>query len=419
MEQNRILETIEALKPEIVENLAHFVRIPSVQGEEQNAQLFYKKLLEDISFTPDIWEPSPEDASINPNYMGSRAHFQGSPNVVGVLKGSGGGKSILLNGHVDTVPPGDSNWDESPWSGGIREGRVYGRGASDMKAGLMANYMAIKAIAACGVKLKGDVILESVVDEETGGMGTLSAIKRGYKADGAIVSEPTDLRICPVQMGAMWFRITVKGKASHAGTAHLGVSAIEKSAVLIKAFQVFNAARGRDKKHALYAAMPASFGVNIGLIKGGLFPTIVPDKVILEGRMGISPDEEVPAARAALESAVSAAAEMDPWLAEHPPMVEWYGFCLNSGAIPLDHELVKNTAANYKAVKGSEPVIAGTPWGTDAGALNRFANTPALIFGPGPGGMAHQANEYIEISQLVDATKVIALTVLSWCGRGA
>ncbi|AOT68699.1 peptidase [Geosporobacter ferrireducens] len=414
--KQQVLKMIENSKNEIITRVQEIVRYPSVTGEEKDAQAYVSRMLKELSFYVDIWEPTMDEMEINPDFLAARDHFDGSPNVVGVLKGKGGGKSILLNGHVDVVPEGDNDWDDSPWSGKLEDGKIYGRGASDMKGGIIANIMAVKAIIASGIKLKGDVIIESVIGEETGGGGTLSAISRGYKANGAIVSEPTDLQVCPVSMGAMWFRITVKGLAAHAGTSYLGINAISKASKIIQKLDEFEARRVKLKKHELYQHMAVPFAVNIGTIKGGVFPTSVPDEVIIEGRMGVSPDEEIREARKDLEDAVYEVSEKDNWLKEHMPKIEWYGFCISSGGVDRDHAIVKAINDNYKYVKGSEPVVVGTPWGTDAGALNRYGNTPTVIFGPGPGETAHKANEYVEVEKLMEATKVIACTILDWCG---
>ncbi len=413
--KTRVLDMIEKNRNEIIRSTQEIIKYPSVSGKEKEAQVYYSEILKKLSFDVDIWEPTNEETKINPDFLSTREDYEGSPNVVGVLKGKGGGKSIILNGHIDVVPEGDNDWHDSPWSGKFENGKVYGRGASDMKGGLIANIMAVKAIIDSGIKLKGDVIVESVIGEETGGAGTLAAISKGYKADGAIVPEPTDLNVCPVSMGAMWFRITVKGKAAHAGTSYLGVNAISMTSKIIQKLDEFEVKRTKLKRHDLYKHMDVPFAVNIGTIKGGVFPTSVPDEVILEGRMGISPDEEIGEARKALEDAVHEVAMTDDWLRDNMPEIEWFGFCISSGGIDREHALVQTMTDSYRYVMGSEPNVIGTPWGTDAGSLNRYGNIPAVTFGPGPGERAHKANEYVEVDKLLETTKVIACTVLDWC----
>jgi len=412
----KVLKMIEKNRNEIIVNTQEIIRYPSVLGEEKDAQMYFSSILKKLSFDVDMWEPSTEDMKINPDFLAAREDYKGSPNVAGTLKGKGGGRSILLNGHIDVVPGGDNDWNDSPWSGKLEDGKIYGRGACDMKGGIIANVMAVKAIMDSGIQLNGDVIIESVIGEETGGAGTLSAISRGYKADGAIVPEPTDMQLCPVSMGVTWFRIIIKGLAAHGATSYLGVNAINKASMIVQKLNEFEAKRIKEIKHELYKHHPAPFSVNIGIIKGGIFPTSVPDEVIIEGRMSFSPDEEISEARRELENAVYGAAREDGWLKEHMPQIEWYGFCLNSGSVDKEHALVKTIADNYKYVKNDDPNIVGTPWGTDAGALIRYGNTPAVVFGPGPGGTAHKANEYVDVEKLIETTKIIACTILDWCG---
>lgn len=413
--KNRVMEIIDSNKEDAVKNLSGLLKFPSVMGEEEGAQGYYAKLLEDLGMQVDVWEPKPEDMKINPDFMPARNDYTGSPNVIGVLKGTGGGKSIFLNGHVDVVPAGGNDWTDDPWSGKYEDGKVYGRGANDMKGALIAYLMAMKAIKEAGVSLKGDVLIGSVIGEETGGAGTLSAINRGYKADGAIISEPSDLRVCPVSMGVIWFRIRIRGFMAHAATSYLGVNAISKAAMIIQKIDEYEEKMIRDKKHPLYSHHPSPFSINIGIIKGGVFPTSVPDEVVLEARMSFSPDDDIAQVKKELEEAVFDAAKNDEWLKDHLPEVEWYGFCLNSGSVPMDHPLLGSIKENFKYVMGKDPEIIGTPWGTDAGAMIRYGNTPTIVFGPGPGGMAHKADEYVDVEMLQDTIKVIAATMLDWC----
>ena len=158
---------------------------------------------------------------------------------MGVWKGSGNGRSIILNGHIDVVPEGNLNdWEHDPYSGVVRDGRLYGRGSTDMKGGTVSLLLAMEAIKMSGIKLKGDVIFQSVIEEESGGAGTLAAVLRGYRADGAIIPEPSSMKIFPKQQGSIWYRITVKGKSAHGGTRYEGVSAIEKMNIVINELQI-------------------------------------------------------------------------------------------------------------------------------------------------------------------------------------
>ena len=157
------------------------------------------------------------------------------------------------------------------------------------------------------------------------------------------------------------------------------------------------------------------FNINMGQIHGGTIATSVPDEVVIEGRIAFSPDEDVVDAKKIVEDAVMKAAEQDSWLREHLPEVEWHSFCLNSGQIPVDHPLTTAICQAYEEVAGEPPVISGTPWGTDAGAMIRVGGIPTVVFGPGPNAKAHQANEYVEEKKLLQVAKVIASTILDWC----
>jgi acetylornithine deacetylase len=410
-----LLDQIEQAWGDIIRRTQEFIRYPSTSGNESEAQGYFASLLEEMSLDVDMWEPDIEDTKINPYFLGERTNFRGSPNVAGVQRGCGGGRSLILIGHVDVVPQGRNDWHNEPFCGKLQDGKIYGRGASDMKGGLMAALMALKAVKDSGVTLRGDVTVQSVIEEESGGAGVLSVIKRGYKADAAIVPEPTDMRICPASIGAMWFRVTVKGLSAHAATAHLGVSAISKSVKIIDALSRLETARNGEGRHPFYEASPTPFSLTVGKINGGVFPTNVPEEVVMEGRMAIMPGEEVTTARSAFEAAIAAVASEDDWLREHRPLTEWFGFCFHSNEIDHDHGIVKALCNSYTRVTGREAVVGGTPWGTDAAAMTRFGGTPSVVFGPGPGETAHKANEYLDVQQLMDTTKVIALCILDWC----
>lgn len=412
-----VFKQIDEESGEAFRSLGEFLRHPSVLGQEESAQEYYAELLRGAGLEVDMWYPRPEDMRCNPHFLACRSDYRGSPDVVGTYRGSGGGRSLLLNGHVDVVPAGNLDWEDSPWSGLRREGRIFGRGASDMKGGLIANFMALSAVIRAGVRLRGDVYLASVIGEETGGAGTLSMLSRGYRADGAIIPEPSDMKICPVSLGVIWFRIRVKGLAAHAANAYLGKNAISKAALIIQALDACNEEERTGVRHPLYQGENKNpFNINIGRIGGGTIATSVPDEAVIEGRIAFSPDEDVTDAKRVLTDAVLCAAERDPWLREHPPAVEWHSFCLNSGQIPVDHPLTETIARAYAGVTGESPVISGTPWGTDAGAMIRVGGIPTVVFGPGPNSKAHQANEYVDERELLCVAKTIASAMLDWCG---
>lgn len=228
--QKRINQWIEDHREEGTNLLQKMVQAPSTQGNEAGAQAIVAQKLQEMGLQIDSWEPDGGELKKHSYFYSPRSEFSNSPNVVGIMKGTGGGRSIILNGHIDVVPDGDRDqWDDDPYSGAIKNGRMFGRGVTDMKGGNVSLILAMQALKENGIQLKGDVIFQSVIEEESGGAGTLAAVLRGYKADAALIPEPTNMRIFPKQQGSMWFRIHVKGRSAHGGTRYEGVSAIEKA----------------------------------------------------------------------------------------------------------------------------------------------------------------------------------------------
>lgn len=413
--QKAIEGQVNKMRDEIIELTSRLIQFSSIQGEEKPAQLFYAECLKKMNCKVDVFSPNADDLRKYKDLLVTRTDFTNSPNVVGVLKGTGGGKSIILNAHMDVVPAGSSDWQDSPWSGKVIDNKIMGRGASDMKGGAVVNCYAVKVLQSLGIQLKGDVIIESVVDEECGGAGTAATLLRGYSADAAIITEPTDMMICPACMGSMWFRIKVKGKAAHGATAYLGINAIEKAYIVYDALKKLEKERLETKLHELYNHLEIPFCINVGKFTAGNWPSSVPEEVTIEGRMGVSPIESIAEARIEMEKAIRGACENDLWLKENSPEIEWFGSCWVGGAIGKDHILVNNILKNHVEILSKETSVLGAPWATDAGVLISYGNIPTVIYGPGKGHVAHQANEYIEIEDILNAIKVLANTILDWC----
>lgn len=412
-----IHEHIQAQRETYTRMLRDWIRDATLSGEEEAHQRKILSLYEDLGLETDMWEIDIETLRDNPYFNSPRSDFIGSPNVVGSWKGSGGGRSLILNGHVDVVPEGDlEQWDLPPYSGELVDGCVYGRGATDMKGGNMSSFIAVETLKAIGVRLKGDVILQSVIEEEAGGAGTLAALERGYRADASLIPEPTEQAIFPRQQGSRWFRLTVPGIKAHGGTRYQGVSALEKTVPVIAAIQALEKRRNDGLDDPLYEGVPIPLPINLGRISGGDWPSSVPDKIVIEGRVGIGPDEYVEDAQGAVEAAMRDLAGTDAWFADHRVTVEWFGACWQPGGIEPDHPLVDILAASYSSVHGKKPVLKASPWGTDGGLMTRYG-IPAIVFGPGITALAHYPNEYIRVEDVLAAAEVIALALVEWCGH--
>ena len=415
--QKRIHNWIQANQSKSIELLQKLVQIPSVQGKEAQVQEIVAKKLSEIGCEVDVWELDGKQLKSHPYFYSSRETFEGSPNVVGILKGSGNGRSVVLNGHIDVVPEGDPNqWTYEPYSGKVADGKLYGRGSTDMKGGNIALIIAMEAIRSLGIQLKGDIIFQSVVEEESGGAGTLAAVLKGYTADAAIIPEPTNMKIFPKQQGSKWFRVIVKGRTAHGGTRYHGVSAIDKSMQVIEHIKELEKIRNDRIDEPLYKSIPIPIPINIGRIEGGDWPSSVPDVVKIEGRIGIAPNERIEDAQRELEDWLNTLPEKDEWFTDKPVEIEWFGARWVPGAIELDHPLMNSLTKYFKAVTGKDPEVEAAPWGTDGGLLTQVGNTPSVVFGPGITSLAHFPDEHIEVVKILEAAEIIALTIIEWCG---
>jgi acetylornithine deacetylase len=403
-------------RKEGTELLMRLVQEASTQENEATAQALIIEKCRQLQLDIDIWEPDINQLKHHPYFVTSRFDFTNSPNVVAVWKGTGGGRSLILNSHIDVVPEGDvKQWEVDPYSGDVKDGKLYGRGASDMKGGTVSLLLAIEAIQSLGIRLKGDVIFQSVIEEESGGTGTLAAILRGYRADGAIIPEPTNMKVFPKQQGSLWFRLTVRGKSAHGGTRYEGVSALEKTWIVFEYIEQLEVKRNAHIRDPFYQNTPIPIPINIGTVKGGTWPSSVPDCVILEGRMGVAPNETIEHAKQEMEETIRSLNEHDEWFRMYPIQLEWFGAQWLPSSIEETHPLMNTLIGAYRKVKGEEPIIEASPWGTDGGLLTQVGAIPTVVFGPGTTAVAHYPNEYIEIDRVFEAAEMIALTILDWC----
>jgi len=406
---------IEELEKDIMAYVRNLIRFPSMSGNEKEAQQYVRECMEQLGCTTvDAWEPDFNELKSHEAFISKRDSFEGSPNVVGTWKGSGGGHSLILNSHIDIVPEGDlSEWQFSPFGGELDNGILYGRGVSDMKGSKAAIFGAIQAIRDVGIHLRGDLIVQSVIEEETGSAGTLACALRGYSADAAIIPEPTGFRICPAQQGSTWFRLIVKGKSAHAGQRYLGVSAIEKGVLLIDAITRFETHLNTTYASPLYKDVPIAYAVNVGTISGGNWASSVPEKVVIEGRMGVPPQISLEQGWKMFEGWIQENASKDEWLSANQPEIEWFDSWWGPAMIPADHPIVSCVWSACQEHFGHNPEVVGTPWATDGRILTEFANTPALVFGPGTS--AHCPDEFIPVKDLVDYAKILATVIIKWC----
>jgi len=415
--KEKVLRYIEKNQKETVRSLQKLISIPSVTGNEKEAQEFVTEKWNRMGLSVDVWEPKVEELKGHSGHVPVVGDYRNRPNVVSVLKGEGGGKSLLFNGHVDVIPPGPHEaWEYGPWSGRVENGRVYGCGASDMKSGLVAMTAALDAIIKSEVRLKGDVILESTVDEELSGNGTLACILRGYKADAGICCETSSLRVQPASIGRIWFEISIEGKPAGIQRRWEGVNAIAKGYKIVEAVSALEELRVAKLSHPLYPDTREALPCMVCVFQGGSYPSAFPSMCLLKGSIATLPGEDSEEVKNTFVSYIIKVARNDPWLKDHLPKIKFTGYFAEPSEIPVEHPIVKIVSSNFKEVTKKNPIISGRIGAADTRFLNNYGKTPTVIFGPGLTEQMHAVNEWVDIDSLITATKVLALTILDWCG---
>ena len=337
------------------------------------------------------------------------------PLVAGTLRGAQPGRRLLLVAHTDVVPPGDpATWTTPPFSPTVRDGHVFGRGACDMKGGLVAALAAIRAVATTigAMGLAGEVVLVGVPSEEDGGAGTFAAIRAGYVGDAAVIPEPTRLEIVTVSAGAITFRLTVPGRAAHASTRLEGVSALDNLERLHAALRADEAARNAAEMRPEMRALGLPYATIIGTVHGGDWPSSLPDRIVAEGRYGVRAGQTAAAAEVELRAVIGAACAADPWLRDHPASVEVWGGRFSSCELPSGHPLAAGLADVAGAVTGHRPALVGVPYGSDMRLLVNEGGTPCVLFGPGDVRGAHAANEQVALAEVVACARTLAAWIV-------
>jgi len=408
---------VDARREEIVRLLRALVQVPSISGDELAIQEVIEAKLRDTGLSVERCEPTAEEIAPYAEHVGIEIRLKNRPNVVAKRTGAGGGRSLLLNGHVDTVENGDHEaWRYHPLSGTVEEDLLYGRGSCDMKGGLATVIAALDVLNVLGIELAGDVTFAATVGEEDTGVGSLAVVVAGHKADAAIVTEPTRLALVPAQAGSLIFRLTITGSASHAATRRRGVSAFEKFVPIFEELMVLEKERTATLHHPLYSGMEDKAAINVGTVQSGNWAVTVPERLVAEGRVGLLPGEELESSRAMVAQRIMDAANRDPWLCEHPPEIEWFGGQSVPSEIPVDSPICEAVTRSHERVTGEKPRIEGSTYGSDMRFFNVIGEMPCVMYGAGDVGWAHGADEHISITDLLIATKTIACLIVDWCG---
>jgi acetylornithine deacetylase len=411
--------TVEAQRDDAVGLLQELVRVPSVTGEEGAVQEVVEGAFRERGLAVNRWEATPEEIGPYMDHVGEQKSYSDRPNVVGVRAGGGGGRSILLNAHVDTVAGGDPEaWTRDPFSGALEGDLLYGRGSCDMKGGLVTHLAALDALADLGVELRGDVSVAATVGEENGGLGALSAVLRGYRADAALITEPTRLRLVPAQGGSLVFRLTVSGRSAHAAVRDEGVSALERFLPIFEDLMKLEEERNATLRHPLYEHLRNKVPISIGVVRAGNWASTVPESLVAEGRAGLIPGEEIEPFRELVAERVAAVADRDPWLRGNPPQLEWFGGQFAPAEVPPDAPICEALKRAHELATGEEPAIEGVPYGADMRLFIHFGGMPCVMYGAGDVNVAHAPDEHVSITELLTAAKTVACLLAEWCDAG-
>jgi acetylornithine deacetylase len=284
-----------------------------------------------------------------------------------------------------------------------------------MKSGVASHILAVQYLKELGLTPKGDVMINVVIDEEVSGHGTLDTVIRGYKADAGISGETSDLAVQPACIGRIWFEIEIHGKPAGIQKRYEGISGIDLGNRIAKAVADLEAERVATVTHPLYPSAIDSLPCIIGSFQAGGYPSAFPANCLLKGSIGTVPGEDHEGVKQSLVDRVARAAAADPWMKDHPPRVRFVGYDAEASEIPRDHPIVATVSRAYTEITGKTPVITGRQGAADTRFLNRYGNTPTVIFGPGSTAVMHADDEYVSIDDYLTAIKVMALAIYDWC----
>ncbi len=400
----------EAGMNRISADLAALVATPSITGQESDIQDQIAGLLAGSGLHVERIAPDLAELVDDPEFPGMEVPRTELPVVVGRLATGKPGPRILLIAHCDVVPAGGS-WTTPPFEPSIRDGRLYGRGACDMKGGLVAALEALRLLDRD--EIRGEVVFVSVPAEEDGGAGTFAAIRAGLTGDMAVITEPTGLDIVVAHGGAITFTLTVPGKAAHASRRLEGVSALDNLFYLVEALRADEAARNEAETDPLMRAIGLPYPTIVGKVRGGNWASTVIDEVVADGRYGVKLGQDGSQAADDLRAAVTEAWQSHDFLSTLPVGLEVWGGRFDSSRIPPEHPLPVGLAEAAEKITGRRPGLVGVPYGADMRLMINVGATPTVMYGPGDVRHAHAADEFVPLDEVETCARVLA----AWLGE--
>ena len=414
----QILASVDALFEQQLAFTEQLVRFPSRRGHEATAQDFIHRQLAQRGYAMDRWTIDVHDIEHHPGFSPVTEDYSQAVNVVGTHRPRKTvGRSLILNGHIDVVPEGPLDMWSSPPYEPRREGDwLYGRGAGDMKAGLVANIFALDALRRLGYQPAADVHIQSVTEEECTGNGALAALLRGYRADAAIIPEPMGEKLVRANAGIIWFRVHVRGTPVHAAVATSGANAIDAAYRMIQALrgleEVWNA---RKVNYPDFAHLDHPINFNVGKIAGGDWASSVPAWCSFDMRVAIYPGVDPKEAAKEIEACLASASRHDPFLSNSPPRVEYNGFFAQGYILPKGTEAETTLARAHAEVFRNTLESSTAPAYLDGRVFVLYGDCPCLVYGPISQSI-HGFDERVSLASIKRVTGAIALFVADWCG---
>lgn len=412
----KILDAVDRRFDEQVQFTAELTSLPSLRGQEATAQDLMARSYRERGLAVDRWKIEVDDIKHLPGFSPVAVSYDNAWNVVGAHRPANAkGKSLILNGHIDVVPTGPLDmWATPPFSPRVENGWLYGRGGGDMKAGLVAALYALDAVRDAGFKPAAEVYLQSVVEEECTGNGALACLQRGYRADAAIVPEPSGDRLGSAQLGVMWFQVKVRGRPAHVAYAGSGNNAIEACFPLVRALHELEHA-WNDARHPMFKDEAHPINFVLSKIEGGDWTSSVPSWCTFDMRIGIYPGQDLAEVRRQVEETVATAARDNSFLSNNPPQIVYHGFQAKGYVFENGEAPAGLLEACHKRVYGQSlerRVFTGT---TDARFFGLYAGIPAMVYGPNAEDI-HAFDERVELDSVRKVTQAIALFIADWCG---
>jgi acetylornithine deacetylase len=392
--------------------LVALVQAPTTLGREEAGQALMERAFADCGLAPESIALDAEAIRADPHSSPFSWDVRGKRNVVATWSGTGGGgRSLVLNGHVDVVPPAsEALWTSPPFTARREGDWLYGRGGGDMKAGLVAMTGAVRALRQLGVELGGDVTLQSVVEEECTGNGTLQCLLAGSGAGAhaAVLTEPHHDHFTLAQVGVLWFHVDVRGVPAHAARASsLGYNALDATQAVLAELRALEAELNAERgDHDWYAAFEHPINLNPGMLSGGDWTSTVPAEATLSCRLALYPGQDPADLQRRVEAAVDRA--------DVGAAVRYDGFRCEGSVVARDEPVVRALGDAYTLVHGAAPELRATTATTDARHFVR-RGIPAICFGPWAEDI-HGIDERVSMTSMTQVATVLAHFVMAWCG---